>query len=303
MILVSVLYLIFSLTTFVNSKLLLTNPYPFFIATLRATISGLLLLGYSLLMKKKSFKNFSLPKQGWIDIIIFGSLVHGFVMCCFSYAIQYTDPIKMCFLFAMTPFITVLLEYALGTDALTFKKLIGLLIGLLGLIPILLDANPGLYKNIPFHLELFGIAIIFVSTFFFAYGWIVMKRFLANYPHHPMEIVNGIAMLFGGCFSFLLFLCLSKENKFPIMLTTEFPWLMSAFIVSGLVTYMIYPYLLKRYSVTFIAFAGFLEPVFGLLYGLVFMQHKITLLPCLAIIILCLGLYIFYKEETKTHNS
>lgn len=299
MILVCILYLIFSLTTFVNSKLTLTNSYPFLIATLRAFGSGVFLLSYSLLMQKNDLKYFSLPKHGWTDLILFGVLVHGFVMCSFSYAIQYTDPIKICFLFAMSPFITVLFEYFLRTDILTSKKIAGLAIGLLGLVPILLDVSPGAYKNIPFHLEVFGVVVIFVSTFFFAYGWIVMKRFLTNFPDHPMVIVNGTAMLLGGGFSFLVFLIFSKGNAFPIVLTAEFPWLMIAFIGSGLITYMIYPYLLKTYTVTFIAFAGFLEPVFGLFYGVVFMQHQITLLSCLAITVLFIGLYIFYKEEIK----
>lgn len=303
MILIGLLYLIFSAMTFINSKLMLTNPYPFFVGMLRAACSGGFLLLYSWIRYKNVFKTFSLSRQGWTDLIVFGILVHGFVMCGFSYGIQYTDPIKICFMFAMCPFVTMILEYFFHADTLTSKKIMGLGIGLLGLVPVLLDANHGVYQNIPFHLEVLGAVVVFASIIFFAYGWIVMKRFLKMHPHHPIEVVNGIAMSLGGCVSFVLFLAFAKGSILSMTLTSEFPTLMTAFIVSSLMTYMIYPYLLKTYSATFIAFAGFLEPAFGLMYGVLWMGSRITALSCFSLVLLFIGLYVFYKEETRTHGG
>lgn len=303
MILIGLLYLIFSAMTFINSKLMLTNPYPFFVGMLRAVCSGIFLLSYSWFKYKKELIHFSLPKTGWKDLIAFSILVHGFAMCGFSYGIQYTDPIKICFMFATCPFVTMILEYFLHAETLTPKKIVGLAIGLLGLIPVLLDVNHGAYKDIPFHLEVLGALVTFASIVFFAYGWIVMKRFLKMFQNHSIEIVNGIAMLLGGCVSFLLLLIFTQGSSFTMTFTEEFPVLIVAFVVSSLITYMIYPYLLKTYSATFIAFAGFLEPAFALLFGMVFMGNKLTALSCLSLIILFIGLYIFYKEETRTHGG
>lgn len=289
--------------TFINSKLMLTNPYPFFVGMLRAACSGCFLMIYSWMRHKEVFKTFSLSRQGWNDLIVFGVLVHGFVMCGISYGLQYTDPIKICFMFAMCPFVTMTLEYFSRKDSLTPKKIIGLMIGLFGLIPVLLEANHGEYKNVPAYLEVWGTVVIFVSIVFFSYGWIVIKRFLKTYPDYPIELVNGIAMSVGGLVSFVLFLIFAQGNIFSMHLTQDFSLLATAFIVSSLLTYMIYPYLLKSFTATFIAFAGFLEPAFGLLYGVLFLGNSVTKLSCFSLALLFIGLYIFYKEETKGNGK
>jgi len=303
MILIGLLYLIFSTMTFINSKLMLGNPYPFFVGMLRAVGSGLFLLFYCKLVYKKAFLNFSLPKSAWKDLIVFGVFVHGFCMCGFSYAMQYTDPIKLCFMFALSPFVTMMLEYFLNKEQLTIKKVIGLTVGFLGLIPVLLDASHGAYKEVPFHLELLGAFVTFLSILFFAYGWIVMKRFLKSFSDSSIEMVNGIAMLIGGIVSFLLFIISSKGHIFSLTLSDDFGWLALAFVVSSLITYMLYPYLLKTYSATFMSFAGFLEPVFGLFIGVVFFGSQLTRLSLVSLAVLFLGLYIYYVEEMRIHHD
>ena len=281
--------------------MILSNPYPFLIAMLCAVSNGFFLLSYSWFANKDLVKNFRLPKKGWKDLIVFGAFVHCFSLCFFSVAIQYISPIKMCFMFAMSPFVTMILEYFFSEEILTSKKILGLLIGLCGLIPVLLDSNHGAYKDIPFRLELFGEFMTLMSILQFSYGWIVMKRFLKNNFCSSIEIVNGIAMLIGGLSSFVLFSIIYQRNIFHVSLTAEFPFLLAAFILLNLVAYVIYPYLLKVYSVTFITFAGFLEPTFGLLFGLIFLGNKITLLSCVALIFLVSGLYLYYKEETRIY--
>lgn len=303
MILIAVLYAVFAAMTFINSKLMLTNPYPFFVGMLRALGSAVFLFGYALLFNSKALKKFSLPLYGWKDLLIFGALVHGIVMCAFSYSVQYIDPVKVCFIIATCPFITAILQYFLDGETLTLKKIIGLIIGFCGLMPILLAVEHGAYADIPEHLERLGSIICFVAVVFFAYGWIVMKRFLKNFADHPIEIVNGFAMLVGGCISFLLFVVFNKFDMLAMHFTAEFPILMTAFVVSSLLTYMIYAYLLKEYSATFIAFAGFLEPVFGMLYGAAYTGHQITYISIGALFVLFLGLYLFYREELRTHPT
>lgn len=303
MMLVILLYLMFTAMTFINSKIMVANPYPFFVGMLRALSGGLFLLAYSSLLYTDELKKFSLSTRAWKDLILFGVLVHGFVLCGFSFAMQYTSPVKVCFMFATCPFITMLLEYVLRVEKLTTKKCIGLLIGMLGLVPVLLDANHGAYKDIPWHLELLGSLVTMISTACFAYGWIVMKRFLKEHAHYRIEIINGVAMLVGSVTSIVLFYVFSEGTIFDVSLTKDFYSFMMVFVLFSLTTYLIYPYLLKRYSATFLAFAGFLEPVFGLIYGKIFLGTKITPLSCFSLIVLFIGLYVYYKEEMRLHGN
>lgn len=302
MFLIAVLYAVFAAMTFINSKLMLTNPHPFFVGMLRASVSSVFLLGIGFIFHRTAFKNFKLPVYAWKDLLLFGVLVHGFVMCGFSFAVQYTDPVKVCFIIATCPFITAILQYVLGNETFTKNKIVGLLVGFCGLVPILMASEHGAYEQIPEHLEVLGSVICFIATVLFAYGWIAMKRFLNEFSNHPIEIVNGIAMLVGSCVSLALFLLFYACGSGPMVFSSDFPMLMSAFAISSLMTYLIYAYLLKTFSATFIAFAGFLEPVFGLVYGVVFMGHPLTLGAVGALFVLFTGLYIFYKEEIRTHK-
>lgn len=301
MFLIAVLYAVFAAMTFINSKLMLSNPYPFFVGMLRALGSSVFLLAYSLIFHRKELFSFSIPASSWRDLLVFGVLVHGLVMSGFSYAVQYTDPVKVCFIIATCPFITAILQYLFYKETLTTKKIIGLLIGFCGLIPVLFASDHGAYKNVPEHLETLGSVICFIAIIFFAYGWIAMKRFL-NRHSEPIAIVNGIAMLVGSGVSIVLFL-IANNFSFPhLTFTPDFSVLVTAFVASSLMTYVIYAYLLKTFSATFIAFAGFLEPVFGLVYGVLFMGHRLTVSSVGGLVILFIGLYLFYREEIKTHT-
>ena len=60
---------------------------------------------------------------------------------------------------------------------------------------------------------------------------------------------------------------------------------------------MLYGYLLKSYTTTFLSFAGFLSPLFGALYGWVFLSEKISWHFYLSCAIVFAGLYLFYQDE------
>ena len=298
MILIAVLYAVFAGMTFINSKLMLTNPFPFFAGMLRSIGSSVLLFGYAWFVHKKLLKSFFLPIRGIRDILIFGALVHGFAMCGFSYSVQYITPVKLCFIVALSPFITALIQYFTGEEKLSRRKIIGLAIGFIGLIPILLTSEEGGdYSNISATFGAIGTIVCVISVISFAYGWISMKRFLRDFSDYPIEFANSIAMLTGGCISFVLFVLFDHLKMARMEFSPDFPLLMLAFILSSLATYSLYAYLLRKFSTTFIAFAGFLEPVFGMLLGVAYLGHKITFVSIGALLVLSVGLYIFYKEE------
>lgn len=299
MVLIAILYAVFAAMAFINSKLMLTNPYPFFVGMLRALGSSVLLLSYGLIFHRQALRKFRLPFHGWKDLILFGVFVHGFAMCGYSYALQYMDPVKFCFILALNPFVTAILQYFIHGEMLTHKKIIGLSLGFLGLVPILLAADHGEFSNIPQDLEILGTVTCLVSTILFSYGWIVMKRYLKEFTH-PIEIANAIAMFVGGCVSAMFFTLAQYYNLTAnVMLTPEFPKYMVAFVIFSLATYLLYAYLLDTFSPTFIAFAGFLEPVFGLAFGVIFLGHPITIMELVALGILFVGLNIFYREELR----
>jgi drug/metabolite transporter (DMT)-like permease len=61
----------------------------------------------------------------------------------------------------------------------------------------------------------------------------------------------------------------------------------------------LYGYLLKKYTATFLAFAGFLGPLFSAFYGWLFLSEVITWHFYLSAVLVFAGLYMFYKHELE----
>ncbi|MFA5999164.1 MAG: DMT family transporter [Candidatus Babeliales bacterium] len=299
MFLIILLYAVFSAMTFINSSLIATNPYPFFVGMIRALGSSAILLSYSWVFFRKETMQFSLPKRGWKLLLTYGVLIHAFVMCGFSYAVQYADPVSICFIVASGPFLTAIIQYFRKEEYLTYKKIVGLLVGFLGLLPILMISEHAVAIGSKTQsLQWWGNLVAFLSMLVFSYGWIVLKQFLKEFSH-PIQLINGIAMLVGGLVSAVFVMFVHGFSMFSLSFSHDFPTLMMAFLASSLLTYMLYVYLLTKYSPTFISFAGFLEPAFGLFYGAVFMGYAVTGNALFALLVLFAGLYIFYLEELK----
>lgn len=298
MILIFILYAVFSAMTFINSALMASNPYPLFVGMLRAIGSGVLLLTYCWFFRRQAVIHFKLSRSGWLDLLTYGVLIHAFVMCGFSYAAAYSDPISICFIVASGPFLTALIQYMQGREILTSKKILGLIVGSCGLLPILFTSGHHLQPSGAQNLAWWGNLVTFVSMFVFCYGWIVLKRFLKTHSY-PLQIVNGVAMLVGGMVSGVLVWIVQGKELFSLSFSPDFSVLMLAFLASSLLTYMLYAHLLGVFSPTFISFAGFLEPAFGMIYGVVFWGYVPGWSAGLALVVLFLGLYIFYIEELK----
>jgi drug/metabolite transporter (DMT)-like permease len=299
MIYVVLLYAIFAAMTFVNSALMQCYPHPIMIGIFRAMGSGMLILGYIACFKHKQFAQLQLSSCQWSKLIAYGILIHGFAMIGFSYSVLYGNPISLCFIYASAPFLTALIEFLHGQECLNLKKITGLIIGSLGLIPILMYnsdlQNTNMVSIYPWWV---GNAFAFGSMIMFCYGWILFKQIIKT-NNHPIQLLNGIAMVVGGITSTILAITVYGNSMFTLSYQEHFVVLTITFVLSSLITYMLYAYLLQKYSPTFISFAGFLEPAFGLVYGMILIKYYASILDLLSFFMLFIGLYIFYRQEIK----
>jgi len=68
-------------------------------------------------------------------------------------------------------------------------------------------------------------------------------------------------------------------------------------LISNIICYNLFGYLLKYFSTTFMTFAGLVTPFFASFFGHIFFNENITIYFLISITIFFLGLIIFYKEE------
>jgi drug/metabolite transporter (DMT)-like permease len=66
-----------------------------------------------------------------------------------------------------------------------------------------------------------------------------------------------------------------------------------------LICYNLYGYLLRRFSATFMSFAGLTTPLFTALFGWIFLGEVASPAFYLSFSILSVGLLLFYQEELK----
>ncbi len=296
MILVIILYAVFAAMTFINTSLMSSDPYPILVAMLRGFGSGLIILSFVKLLSKQKITNLKLSSRQWYLLVVYGILIHALAMCGFSYGAMYASPITICFLYASAPFLTAILLYLQSGTVLSHAKILGLLIGLIGLIPILWKNTTAEFGVAVTNDQWFGNIIVLVSMIFFCWGWILFKKLIESCSY-SVQMMNGVAMIIGGILSLILVMMVYGNQVMQITFSENFIYLMPLFLLFSLLTYTLYAYLLQHYSPTFISFAGFLEPAFALLYGVLWFSYSIRIVDIVSFLILFLGLYIFYRQE------
>lgn len=285
MFLVALLYAILA-ATFVLAKNALAYAQPCFLIGFRMTLAGSLLLSFALIRG-----NFIWHRQDWW-LLVRVALFHIYFSFILEFwALQYLTALKTTLIYSLTPFIAALLSYILLKERLSVSKIVGILVGLCGMVPIFMGSGGSLG-------ELFQISVpdivLFGAVVSGAYAWFLVKELLSK--GYPLPVINGIAMLLGGLLSFatsFIFEAQPFVSSWPNFLF----WVGALILVSNIVVYNFYGWLLGRYSITFLTFAGFLCPSFAMLYDWLLLGGKLSINTLTSLGLVTIGLYIFYRQE------
>ncbi|OQA35574.1 MAG: S-adenosylmethionine/S-adenosylhomocysteine transporter [Candidatus Dependentiae bacterium ADurb.Bin331] len=295
MILIIVLYALCA-SSFTLCKAVLLFSKPIFFVGVRMLCAGLLLLGGWMFYQRR------LPRIHSSDRVKFAAIVLFHIYAAYVldlWALQGLTSFKSSFFFNLSPFITALLSYYFFAERMTFKKTLGLIIGVVGFLPELIQHMPQeeqfgsfLFLSLP---EIAMLGAVTSSCL----GWIVMRSLLQTNRYSPIEI-NGIGMLGGGLLALITSWFVEGFVPAPVTQVWPFVALTAAIIivVNG-VFYNLYGWLLKEYTATFLSFAGFLCPLFAALFGVLFLHEQMTWTFFFSSAVVFVGLYLFYQEELR----
>lgn len=292
---VVLLYALFA-SVFTVSKTALDHAQPFFLIGSRMVGAGLLLLVYQIWATRKFF---SFSKQTWVCILKL-AFFNIYLTNAFEFwGLQYVPSFKACFIYSLSPFLSALFCFFLFGEKLKKRKWIGLLVGFIGFLPILF-VQTGLKAGVDglFAFSLADIALVMAAVCS-VYGWISLMQLVNEHQLSPLT-ANGLSMLLGGGIA----LChsLAVENWHPIPVTqfsVFFECTLFLILISNLICYNLYGYLLKRYSATFLSFAGLTTPLFSAFYGYMFLNETISWPFYCSFAIVLIGLFLFDQEELK----
>lgn len=292
MFLIVLLYALLA-SSFVFAKYALDYAAPIFLIGFRMTLSGVLLLGYLYFFRKDAFR---LKKE---DLFLFFRVAFFHIYLAFItefWALQYVTSSKTTLIYSLTPFIAATLAYFLLKEKLNTRKVIGMCVGVLGLCPILFQTqSEGGEKFFSISIPEIVLLVAVVSA---SYAWFDIKKLMAK--NYSLLMINGFAMFTGGVAAFLT--SFATEGFTPAPVTEFGPFLkyvLILVILSNVIFYNMYGWLLKKYSITFLTFAGFLSPIFGTFFGWFFRNDPITWHYWLSLGLITLALFIFYREEIK----
>lgn len=259
--------------------------------------AGLILLGYQYLFHRKEFR-FSKPD---FKIILLLAIFTIYLTNVFEFwGLKYLTSFKTCLIYSLSPFLSALLSYFTLNERLSSKKWLGLSIGFIGVLPILLQQTASEEQTGQLFFFSWAELAVVMAAICSVYGWILLKKTVGERGYSPV-MANGLSMLIGGIFALIhsaLF-----ENWDPVPVTEYGPFLLSAgilIIVSNLICYNLYGYLLKRFSATFMSFAGLTTPLFTAFFGWIFLGEVASTAFYLSFSLLFAGLLLFYQEEIKT---
>lgn len=308
MILIIILYAFFA-STFTISKAALSYTTPLFLVAVRFFLAGVILLGYSLVRKKLQY----IPKRDYFLFIQLALFTFYLSFTTDVTALQYISSANACLIYNLSPFITAFLAYIMHREVISIKQAGALLLGFFGYLP-LIQASAQQGEVLQFWGELLMLCAVVSSC----YGWLILKKLVVERSYNPV-FVNGIgifiASIITGIHAFLVEGVPSivfKGGYQPSFLinaveaftrTHYLDWGMFCLytlllvIIAHIICYVLYAYLLKTYSPTFMALAGSLTPLFAGFFGWFFLHEKISGSFYITLSLTSCAIALFYYDE------
>lgn len=278
-------------------KAAMNYAQPLFFLGIRLLISAPILLGYVYFFKRDQFK---LEKS---HLFLFAQS-SGMLYCGYAlgfWALQYMSSGKNALIFTLTPFITAFLMYILYGEKLSKRQIGGLVIGFGGAIFALLVTSSSVLTA---RYSRFGLAEIaaIAAIACGAYGWILADKLTKQYQYSPF-FINGVNMLFSGILLLLTSPFLNTRNL--AYYTQLGPFIMYVLVLSficDIVAYNWYMILLKKYTTTFLAFAGFFVPLFVAFYSWIWLGETVSWQFYVSLTLIFIGLFVFHQEELRNRS-
>lgn len=296
--LVLLLYALFA-SVFTIAKTGLEFSQPFFFVGARMVLAGTILLAYQCFWRpeKIAWKNLH-----WGKIIQLAACNIYLTNVFEFWGLQYLTSVKTCLIYSLSPFVSALFSYLIFSEKMTQKKWLGLSIGCLGLIPILLQQSSTEGLGGQFFVFSWAEISVMLAAVLSVYGWILLKQ-LVREEGTPPFLANGLSMLIGGGFATVHSGFVEQWDPIPVSSLVPFIGCSLLLItISNLICYNLYGTLLKRFSATFMSFAGFTTPFFAALFGWLILGEQISWTFYISTTIQIIGLLIFYQEELQSES-
>ena len=259
---------------------------PCFTSALRSIIASICGIIYCLRKGVRLFHTDIMLFHGFVVGLLF-----GIEFACIYFGMLYTDAARSIIFVYLSPFVVAVgAHFFLKGDRLTFLKTLGLLLAFTGIVYVF-SGRPKTAKATMFIGDLLEIA----AAFLWGATTLYIKRFMAE-KVHPIntflyQLVFSIPILF--IMSFIL------EPKWVYKID---PYIVGSIVYQSVIiafmSYFVWFKLIHNYSVSRLTAFTFFTPVFGVLFGILFLKEELTLSLMVGLPLVCIGIF-FVNWKTK----
>lgn len=284
-------------SVFSIGKTALGTAPPLFLTGARMVAGGIILLAFLFLFRRRDFK---ISKKHIFPLVLL-SLFSVYLTNAFEFwGLQYLSAAKTCFIYSLSPFLAALFSYFQFKEKMTPKKWLGLLVGFIGFLPVLRyqSGAENLLGGLSF-LSFAEIALI-LATITSVYGWVLLRKLGKEDGINPL-MANGFSMVLGGIFALThSFFAESGWSPLPITNYSLFlEGIVLMILISNIICYNLYGWLLKKFTATFLSFAGLMTPLFAAFFGWILLGETVPPSFFLSLGIIFVGLWLVYSEELR----
>ena len=260
---------------------------PVFASAVRSIIASLCGVVYCLRKRQKLFHT---------DIMLFHGfmvgLMFGLEFACIYFGLLLTDATRSVVFVYLSPFVVAVgAHFFLKGDRLTLLKVLGLTLAFVGIVLVFFGrpqtAKPAM---------LLGDVLEIAAAFLWGSTTLYIKRFMAE-KVHPIN-------------TFLYQLIFSIPILFAVSLILEPHWISKIDLTIGLslfyqsvivafASFLIWFKLIHDYSVSRLSAFTFFTPIFGVLFGILFMQEELTLSLMMGLPMVCAGIFLVNWKRRK----
>jgi drug/metabolite transporter (DMT)-like permease len=262
-------------------------------------LASVLVLGYLFFFKRSSLK---IKSKHFLAVFLYGFLSIYLTNALEFWSLQHLTAAKTCFLYSLSPFFAAFFSYLHFGEKMNLRKALGMGLGVLGvLLPLIFTREESGATEGFFFLswpEITMIGAVLASV----YGWVLLRRLVKDSDSCSSPAVNGFGMLIGGALALVTSFSMDSWSNLPLN-SLQFPSfaqnVLILTLISNVICYNLYGWMLKRFTATFLSFAGLTSPIFASLHGWIFLSEQPSYFIFLSTGIFALGFWLVYSAEMK----
>lgn len=248
----------------------------FVLIALRVLIAGGVLSVYALLLGRR------LQMRGrWRALLLLGAVNAALPFTLIAAATVYLNASIASILNATTPLFTALVAALWMKEALGYKKLLGLVLGLLGVVVLMGWSPLGLNSGV-----VAGVFLSLAGSLCYGIGGVYAKVALRDLPTLDLAIGQQLA---AGLWLLPLAAATAEVKSVSITVVAA---VLALAVVCTAVAYLIYFDLIARVGPTNTLSVTFLVPVFGTLWGVLLLHEPLRVSLLLGLIIILTGVFL-----------